>query len=85
MTGNQVTSYCLDHEGKTYVIKVFQVGHKYVAKPYCNNKAASCYPYLIEVENMDVWKNLYGDKPPYLRLIEIVELDIKAGFGIIKI
>jgi hypothetical protein len=85
MGKRELTSYGFDHEGKTYVIKVFQVGRKYIVKPYFNNKAANCYSYSVEVENMDDWKNLYGDKPPYLRLLEIVKLDIKAGFGTKKI
>jgi hypothetical protein len=85
MEENKVMSHSFDHGGKTYVIKIFQVGLKYVAKPFCNNKAASCYSYSVEVENMDDWQNLYGDKPSYLRLMEIVELDIKAGFGVSKI
>jgi len=73
-----------DHNGKHYVIKVFQVGNKYTVEPFLNDMPASYYSYSVEVDDIDTWKNLYGSKPPYVRLVEIVELDIKEGHGLRK-
>jgi len=85
MLEKELVSYGFDHEGRNYVIKIFQVGRKFVVKPYLNNMAANCITYSVEVKNMDDWQYHYGDKPPYARLLEMVEDDIKAGFGIKRV
>jgi hypothetical protein len=76
-----IDNISFDHNGKHYVIKVSQVGNKYIAEPYLNGMVASPYPYSIVVDNMDNWVFHYGNKPPCVRLLEIVELAIKEGFG----
>ena len=86
MAENEITAIGFDHNGKHYVIKVIQVGNKYIVKPYLNGMEASYYSYSVEVDNIyiDTWKNFYGNKPPYVRLIEIAELDIQEGYGVRK-
>jgi len=75
-----------DHNGKHYVIKVIQDRNKYTVKPYLEGMEASIYSYSIEVDSIiiDTWENLYGNNPPYVRLIEIAKLDIKEGYGVRK-
>jgi hypothetical protein len=84
MSEKEIESFGFDHNGKHYVIKVFQVGNKYIVKPYLNDMEASHYSYSVEVDDMAAWENLYGSKPPYVRLVETTELDIKEGFGVRK-
>jgi len=79
-----IETFGFDHNGKHYVIKVFQVVNKYIVKPYLNDMEASYYSYFVEVDDITAWKNHYGSKPPYVRLMEIAELDIKEGFGLRK-
>jgi len=86
MSGKEITAIGFDYGGKNYVIKVIQVGNKYIVKPYHNGRVASHYSYSVEMDsiNIDTWENLYGNKPPYVRLIEIAELDIQEGYGVRK-
>ena len=84
MTENVIETSGFDHNGKHYVIKVFQIGNKYIVEPYLNDRAASHYSYSVEVDNMDNWEFHHGNKPPYVRLVEIAELDIKEGNGLKK-
>jgi hypothetical protein len=84
MEKTNIKNHGVDHNGKHYVIKVFQVGNKYIVEPYLNDKAASHYSYSVEADNIDNWKFNYGDMPPYVRLVEIVEHDIKEGNGLKK-
>ena len=84
MVEKEITAIDFDHNGKNYMIKVIQIGNKYIVKPYLNGMEASYYSYSIEVDsiNIDTWENLYGNEPPYVKLIEIVKLDIMAGNGL---
>jgi hypothetical protein len=84
MPEKEIESFGFDHNGKHYVIKVFQVRNKYIVIPYLNDTEASHYSYSVEVDNMDDWKFYYGSKPPCVRLVEIAELDLKEGFGLRK-
>jgi hypothetical protein len=84
MTENVIETSGFDHNGKHYVIKVFQAGFEYIVKPYRNNMEASYYTYSARVDNMGDWENLYGNNPPYVRLVEIAERDIKEGYGLRK-
>jgi hypothetical protein len=86
MAEKEIVTIGFDHNCKHYVIKVIQICNKYNVKPYLNDMETSYYSYSIEVDSIsiDTWKNLYGNKPPYVRLIETVELDIKEGYGLRK-
>ena len=84
MEKTDIASFGFDHNGKHYEIKVFQIGNKYIVVPYLNGGVASHYSYSVKVDNIDDWKFNYGDMPPYVRLVEIVKLDIKEGYGLKK-
>jgi len=84
MTEKEIDSYDFAHDGKTYVIKVFHIGNKFVVKPYLNNMELGCYEYSADVWNMHGWKSHYGDKLPHVRLKEIAERSIMEGFGVRK-
>ena len=84
MSKMEIVTRGFDHNDKHYVIKVSQVGNKYIVIPYLNDRVASHYSYSVEVDNMDDWEFHHGDKPPYVRLLEIAELDIKEGNGLKK-
>ena len=84
MSENAIETFGFDHNEKHYVIKVFQVGFEYIVKPYRNNMEASYYSYSAKVGNVKDWEYLYGNKPPYVRLVELAELDIKEGYGLRK-
>jgi len=84
MSKMEIVTRGFDHNDKHYVIKVFQVGNKYIAVPYLNGRVAIPYPYSVEVGNTDDWVFNYGNKPPCVRLLEIVALDIKEGNGLKK-
>ena len=84
MSKKEIVTRGLDHNGKHYVIKVSQIGNKYIVEPYLNGKVASHYSYYVKVDNIVDWKINYGDIPPYVRLVEIAEHDIKEGNGLKK-
>jgi hypothetical protein len=85
MSEKKIVAFGFDHNGKHYVIKVFQIENKYIVKPYLNDMEASHYSYSVEVDDMAAWENLYGGKLPYVRLVEIAELDLKEGNGLRKL
>jgi hypothetical protein len=85
MSEKEIASFGFDHNRKHYMIKVFQIGNKYIVKPYLNDMEASHYSYSIEVDDIAAWENLYRGKPPYVRLVEIAELDLKEGNGLRKL
>jgi len=86
MAENEITAIGFDHNNKHYVIKVIQVGNSIFVKSYHNGMEINSYSYPIELvsTNKKAWRNLYGNKQPYVRLVEIAEFDIKAGNGIRK-
>jgi len=86
MAEKEITAIGFDHDGKNYVIKVIQVGNKYIVEPYLNGIVANYYLYSVEVDSTNIkdWENLYGNNPPYVRLIEIVKQDIQEGNGVRK-
>ena len=77
-----IETFGFDHNSKHYVIKVFQVGFRYIVKSYFNNKEANSYTYFVRVDEMEDWKYLYGNKPHYIQMVKIAMDDIKNGFGI---
>jgi hypothetical protein len=85
MSKKEIAAFGFDHNGKHYMIKVFQVGNKYIVKPYLNDMEASHYSYSVKVDDMAAWKSLYDSKLPYVRLVEIAELDLKEGNGLRKV
>jgi Fe-S cluster assembly iron-binding protein IscA len=79
MESKDVVSRGFVHEGKTYVVKVTQVGFQYDVKTYQGDTVVISYKYPDILVNENDWKSLYGDKLPYERLIEIAEQDIRNG------
>ena len=79
-----IETFGFDHNGKHYVIKVFQVGFKYIVKSYFNNKEANSYFYSARMDEIEMgdWKYKHGNKPPFIRMVEIAVDDIMNGFGI---
>jgi hypothetical protein len=86
MAEKEIEAIGFDHNSINYVIKVFQVGFKYIVEPYLNGRKASIYSYSVEVDstNREDWENLHGSKLPYARLIEIVKTDIQESNGMKK-
>lgn len=84
MEMKEIDSQPFEDKGKNYEIKVFQTGNTFTVKAYLGNKEANCYSYSIDVTNStkDEW-NWDHEKEPCKRLIDIVEDDIKNGFGIL--
>ena len=77
-----IENFGFDYNGKHYMIKVFQAGLGYIIRPYFSNREASFFSYSVKVNNMEKWQHLYGNKSPVARLLEIVEQDIRDGYGL---
>ena len=84
MKKNLIETIGFYHNGKHYMIKVFQVGFKYTVKSYLNNKEANSYTYSVRVGEVEMkdWKFQHGNKSPFIHMVEIAMDDIKNGFGI---
>ena len=76
-----IYSYNFFHNGKTYVIKVFQNVNTFKVESYFNNMVVDSYEYSDDYCNKPSWKYHFGDIHPHVLLKEFAELRIMQGFG----
>jgi len=84
MQEKEIKSENFEHSGKNYVIKVFQVGNKYIVRSFLNGMAANICSYSVELDCLvtDNWEYNFGSQLPYEPLIRFAKEDIKNGNGI---
>ena len=80
----EIYIYDFAHDGKTYVIKVFQNGNTFKVISYLNNMVVDSYEYSDDYCNKSAWKYHFGDKPPHVLLKEFAERSIIEDFELLK-
>jgi hypothetical protein len=85
MLEKQIVSNSFNHNRKNCDVKIFQVGNNYIIKSYLNGVEINSYSCpVLDITNRKDWEYHYGDKPPYVRLMEIAIDDIEKGNGLKK-